>query len=310
MKHDRLVSVVSPVYFGESLVEELVRRVTSEMESADILYEVILVDDGSTDASWDKIKDCTLKNSRIKGVRLSRNFGQHFAVTAGLEAAKGDVVVIMDCDLQDDPSSIHQLLEAHEKGYEVVFTKRIARKHSFFKRLNAKIYNLLFSFFSERLYDVNAGSLVLFTKRVRDIFLRLKDKDRLYIQMLKWIGFPSTYIPVVHHERFAGKSTYNFTKLLKLALQGWTSHSDKLLRFSIYTGFILSLITFVIGVIIVISYFTHGFQPGWPSLFVAILFSTGLVLMSVGITGIYIGKIFEQTKNRPLYIVDQKLNID
>jgi dolichol-phosphate mannosyltransferase len=309
MKTDVVISIVSPVYQGEKLVPELVRRVSKEMIQNEYKYEIILVDDGSSDNSWEAIQNVCLHDEHTKGIQLSRNFGQHYAVTAGLQAASGDVIVIMDCDLQDDPKYIHDLLMAYQQGNEIVFTKRIGRKHSFLKSLNAKLYNALFSLFSERLYHVDAGSLVMFSMRVKNIFLTLQDKDRLYIQMLKWIGFKSTYVPVIHNDRFEGRSTYNFFKLLRLAIQGWTSHSDKLLRFSIYGGFILSGITFMIGILIILRYIFRGFQPGWPSIFVAIIFSTGLILMSIGITGIYIGKIFEQTKNRPLFIVDKKINL-
>jgi dolichol-phosphate mannosyltransferase len=151
--------------------------------------------------------------------------------------------------------------------------------------------------------------MTMFSSRVKDEFVKLKDQDRLYIQLLKWVGFKSTYLPVEHRERFEGKSTYSVSKLFFTAIQGWTSYSDKLLRLSIYSGLAISAITLLVGIYIVVSYFMKSFQPGWPSLIVAILFSTGLILMSIGITGIYIGKIFEQTKQRPLFIIDKKLNL-
>jgi len=297
------------VYRSEPIVDELIKRIITEVGKISDQFEIILVEDGSPDDSWSKIEENCKRHPEVKGVKLSRNFGQHYAITAGLQAATGDLVVIMDCDLQDDPAFIAQLVAAADEGNEIVFTKRIKRKHTLLKSLNAKIYNFLFGLFSERSYDVDAGSLVLFTSKVKEHFLALQDRDRLYLQLLKWIGFKHTYVPVEHRERFAGKSSYNFPKLMKMALQGWTSHSDKLLRFSIYGGFLLSLVTFILGIVIIIRYFLHGFQPGWPSLFVGLLFSTGLILMSIGITGIYIGKIFEQVKNRPLYIVEKKLNI-
>lgn len=306
----KFISVVSPVYKAELILDELVVRLRKVLKELNMSYEIILVEDGSPDHSWEKVEEICEKFKEVKGIKLSRNFGQHYAVTAGLQHAKGDVVIIMDCDLQDDPNSIGMLLNAFQKGNEVVFTKRLKRRHSFLKSLNSAIYNLLFGFFSDRNYDVNAGSMVLMSSRVREIFLQLEDKDRLYLQMLKWIGFKSTYVEVAHHERFSGTSSYSFGKLLKMALQGWTSHSDKLLKLSVYGGFLLSLVTFVLALFIVFQYFLSGFQPGWPSLFVAIMFSTGLILMSIGIAGIYIGKIFEQTKNRPLYIIDRKINID
>lgn len=304
------LSIISPVYRSEAIVDELVLRIGQEVSEITSDYEIILVDDGSPDGSWAKIEANCKKDPKIKGVKLSRNFGQHYAVTAGMAVATGKLIVIMDCDLQDDPSYIPALIKEHQNGNEVVFTKRIKRKHSLQKRVTAAIYNLLFGFFSERNYDVDAGSLVLFTTTVKNIVLQLEDKDRLYVQMLKWVGFKSTYVQVKHNKRFSGESSYTVMKLMKMALQGWTSHSDRLLKFSIYGGFALSLITFLISLVIVVRYFTEGLQPGWPSLFIAIMFSTGLILMSIGITGIYVGKIFDQTKNRPLYIIDKKINLD
>jgi polyisoprenyl-phosphate glycosyltransferase len=216
--------------------------------------------------------------------------------------------VFMDCDLQDDPGHISKLIQKHSEGYDVVFTKRISRKHSIFKQIASKIYNALFWIFSDKNYDVHAGSLVLFTKKVREEFLKIKDKDRLYIQVLKWIGFKQTYIEVEHRERQKGKSSYTFIKLIKIAIQGWTSHSDKLLKMSIYLGFLLAFVSFLSGIAVIAMYFLHGLAPGWPSIIIAILFSTGIILISIGTAGIYIGKIFDQVKGRPLYIISEKVN--
>ena len=308
-KTERIISVVSPVYRSEKIVDELVKRLSESLSEITDNYEIVLIEDGGGDNSWKKIEENCLKDKKVKGIKLSRNFGQHYAITAGMSKASGDIIVIMDCDLQDDPDHIKKLLEEYEKGFDVVFTRRVGRKHSFFKMITAKIYNSLFKLFSDKNYDLNVGSMTMISKRVKDEFLKLKDQDRLYIQLLKWVGFRSTYVPVEHRERFEGNSTYSISKLFVTALQGWTSYSDKLLRLSIYTGLIISILSLLGGVSIVLSYFLLKFQPGWPSLIVAILFSTGLILMSIGIAGIYIGKIFEQTKERPLYIIDEKLNL-
>lgn len=309
MESNVLLSIISPVYRAEEIVEELVKRIINEVSIITPFFEIVLVEDGSPDRSWDKVLLECKKDNRVKGVKLSRNFGQHYAVTAGLSVAQGKAIVLMDCDLQDDPAHIRKLYAKHiDEGFDVVFTTRIKRKHSFFKSVTSKAYNLLFSFFSNKDFDVEVGSLTLMSYRVKDEFLRLKDKDRLYIQLIKWVGFKQTYLPVAHEERFKGKSTYSISKLFFIAIQGWTSHSNKLLHLSVYTGFALSGLTFLIGIYILILFFTQGFMPGWPSLFIAILFSTGLILMSIGIAGIYIGKIFEQTKDRPLFIIDQKIN--
>jgi glycosyltransferase involved in cell wall biosynthesis len=303
------ISIVSPVYQAAGNISQLVSQIMIEISQLTDQFEIILVEDGSTDTSWDEILASCKGSDKVKGLKLSRNFGQHYAVTAGLEFAQGDIIIIMDCDLQDDPAAVKELYAAHLLGNDIVFTKRINRKQSLYKLVTAKIFNLLFRFFSDRRYDVNTGSMVLFTSRIKNIFLELKDKDRLYIQLLKWIGFKQAYVSVEHKPRFSGYSSYNFLRLLNLAVQGWTSHSDKLLRLSVYGGFALSAITLLISIGIIILYFVKGFQPGWPSLFIAIIFSTGLVLMSIGIAGIYIGKIFEQTKDRPLYIVERKSNL-
>jgi dolichol-phosphate mannosyltransferase len=304
------LSIVSPVYMAEQIVAELVKRIKEEVELITTDFEIILVDDCGPDNSWAEIEKQCKVYPFVKGIRLSRNFGQHYAVSAGVAMAKGDNIVIMDCDLQDNPKDIRALLEKRDEGYDVVFTKRIKRQHSFVKNLNAMIYNRLFNFFSEEQYDINAGSLVLFSRRVATQFTALEDKDRLYIQMLKWVGFKSTTISVEHNKRFEGKSSYSLLKLIKLGLQGWTSHSDKLLKISVYLGFVLSFVSFIAGVAIIIKFFFYDLQPGWPSIIVTILFSTGLVLLSIGVMGLYIGKIFEQSKNRPLYIIDKKINLD
>jgi len=303
------ISIVSPVYKSEKIVDELVKRLSDELGKITNRYEIILPEDGSGDGSWERIEKNCEKHKFVKGVKLSRNFGQHYAITAGLSQASGDIIVIMDCDLQDDPVHIKKLFDEFNKGYDVVFTKRIGRKHSFFKKITAKIYNTLFSLFSNKDYDLEVGSMTMISSRVKDEFLRLKDQDRLYIQLLKWVGFRSTYVPVEHRERFEGSSTYSVSQLFLTALQGWTSYSDKLLRLSIYTGLIISILSFLASLFIAVSYFLLQYQPGWPSIIVAILFSTGLILMSIGIAGIYIGKIFEQTKDRPLYIIEKKINL-
>ncbi|MDX1628903.1 MAG: glycosyltransferase family 2 protein, partial [Fulvivirga sp.] len=223
------LSVISPVYMAEKIVPELVKQVKSAVKGLTEDFEIILVEDGSKDNSWGAIEAECSKDKRIKGIKLSRNFGQHYAITAGINAAVGDNIVLMDCDLQDNPKHIQVLMEKRNEGYEIVFTKRKKRKHGLIKTLNSKIYNALFRIFSDKNYDINIGSLVLFSKRVQKEFLRLKDAERLYIQFLKWLGFETTTVEVEHNPRWEGKSSYNFFKLVKLGIQGWTAHSDKLL---------------------------------------------------------------------------------
>jgi dolichol-phosphate mannosyltransferase len=301
------LSIVSPVYQSEKIIDELIKRIHSEVSKITDNYEIILVEDGSKDNSWLKIEENCKKDSKLVGLKLSRNFGQHYAITAGLSKAKGDFIIVMDCDLQDNPNSIPLILETLEQGFDVVFTKRIKRNHSVFKKITAQFYNYLIGVLADKKFDINGGSMLGASQMAVTNFLKIKDKDRLYVQLFKWIGFKQTYVFVSHDERFEGKSTYSFSKMLTLAVQGLTSHSNKLLKLSIYIGFLIAFLSFLIGLTIIALYFIKGFSPGWPSLFVAIAFATGLLLMSNGILGLYIGKIFDQSKDRPLYIIEKIL---
>lgn len=304
------ISIVSPVYKAEKIVDELINRITIELNKITTEFEIILVEDGSPDNCWQRIEENCKKNPHVVGIKLSRNYGQHYAITAGIASARGKTIILMDCDLQDDPIFIKDLIVERNKGFEIVFTKRKSRKHSMLKSLYSHTYNKLFNIFSERKYDVNAGSLVCFSSQVGQAFIQLKDKDRLYLQMLKWIGFKNTTIEVEHRERYEGKSSYSIYKLIKLGLQGWTSHSHKLLKLTSYLGFIIALLSFLAGIGIVIGHLYYKLQTGWPSIIVSVFFSTGLILMCMGILGVYIGKIFEQVKDRPLYIIEKKINYD
>lgn len=307
---NKRLSIISPVYRAENIVDELVSRIGLALDETRVDYEIILVEDGSPDNSWNKIEENCANNKKVKGVKLSRNFGQHYAITAGVEHASGEYIFIMDCDMQDNPNSLVLILEELENGADIVLTKRKKRSHSLFKKLTGYLYNRLIRIISDKRFDIDGGSMVGFNRKVANAFLKINDKDRLYVQMLKWLGFKQIYITVEHNERFEGKSSYTLYKMLSLALQGITSHSNKLLKISVYVGFVISILSFFIGLLILIMYFTNGFAPGWPSLFIAIAFATGVILMSNGIMGLYIGKTFDQVKNRPLYVVDKILNHD
>ncbi len=303
------LSIISPVYKAATIVDELVKRIGAAADKITDDYEIVLVEDGGGDDSWERILENAKITNKVKGIKLSRNFGQHYAITAGLQFCSGDYIIIMDCDLQDNPNAIVDLVAKLKDGYDIVFTKRIAREHGLFKKITGFLYNKLISILADKRFDINGGSMVAFNKKVAQAFLQLNERDRLYVQLLKWVGFSQTHIFVQHDKRFEGKSSYTLYKMISLALQGLTSHSNKLLKLSIYFGFIISLLSFLIGFAIILLYFMNGFSPGWPSIFVAISFAAGLILLSNGILGLYIGKAFEQVKNRPLYIVDKKINL-
>jgi len=308
-----LISVVSPVYRASKIIPELIRRIKEEVSKITDNYEIVLVEDGSPDNSWEVIEASCHNDILVKGIKLSRNFGQHHAITAGIEQARGQYVIVMDCDLQDDPVYIANLYQKALDGYDIVFTRKTAREHSFFKNITANIFNKIFNYLIDnKNYSANnnVGSYSLLTRKAADAFCTITEYQRHYLMVLRWLGFNSTYVEIEHKQRFEGKSSYTLSKLLAHAINGITSQSDKLLRINVTIGICLSLLSFLSIIIIIILYFVNGFMSGWASLITVILFSTGVLLTSIGISGIYIGKTFEQTKNRPKYLIDKFLNKD
>ncbi|PIY09630.1 MAG: glycosyltransferase [Flexibacter sp. CG_4_10_14_3_um_filter_32_15] len=306
-----LISIVSPVYRAEKIVDKLVEQISEEVSKITDNFEIILVEDGSPDNSWEAIERNCQKDKRVKGIKLSRNFGQHYAITAGLEYSQGEWVVVMDCDLQDDPIYISQLFEKAQQGFDIVYTVKKKREHSFFKNFFANLYNHVFNWLidnKEQKSSNQIGSYSLLSRKVVEAFKNYKDYRRHYLMILRWLGFSNTFIQIEHRERFEGKSSYNFSKLLTHALDGITSQSDKILRLTVTLGFVLSVLSILGGIYIIIRTFISSFQSGWASLVVLILFTSGLIITSIGISAIYIGKIFEQTKERPLFIIDKTIN--
>ena len=313
MKNGIHLSIVSPVYLAEGIIDELIKRIRKQILKITENYEIILVEDGSSDNSWQKIEENCKKYKRIKGVRLSRNFGQHYAITAGLHKSKGDYVVIIDCDLQDNPKYIPELVNKSKDGFDIVFTKKRYRKHSIFKNYLGQIFHKVFNLLASDsliLSNGKVGGFSLLTRKVVDAFCKYNEYHRAYLPILRSLGFSSAVISIDHEERFLGKTSYSFSKGLGLALDGIVSHSNKLLRISIYVGFSFVFCGMASIVFIIVKSITSGFQPGWASTMVLFIFCTGLILISIGIVGIYIGKIFIQTKSRPLYLIDKQLNID
>lgn len=306
-----LISVISPVYGAENIIDELVKQLVKELSEISTNYEIILIDDCGPDNSWGKIKENCATNERIKGIKLSRNFGQHSAISAGIDQAKGKYLVIMDCDLQDDPKYISKMYSIINNGYDIVYTYKDVRRHSFFKNLTAFFYIKLLNYLIDdkrHKSDMNVGAFSMISRKVANAFKSYNDYHRHYLLVLGWMGFNSFYMKIEHKQRFSGKSSYTISKLLKHALIGITSQSDKLLRVFVSLGLFVSLLSFLTIFLIIALYFVHGFLSGWASLIVAILFSTGLILSGIGVLGIYLGKTFEQTKNRPKYLIDETYN--
>lgn len=308
-----LLSIVSPVYQAEEIVDHLVQRIIEAVTPITSRFEIILVEDGSPDHSWDRIAWNAAQDARVKGVRLSRNFGQHHAITAGLFHAQGDYVVVMDCDLQDDPKYIPVLLEQARQGYDVVFTYKKERKHSIFKNLSAYLFHRVFNWLSESdnvSSHQQVGAYSLLTRKVVDAYCSLKDYHRHYLLLLRWLGFSSTSVEIEHAERFSGQSSYSLRRLINHALDGITSQSTRLLRLAIGVGAFFCSAAFLSVGILMFLYFAHGFLEGWTSIIVLTLLLSGVILMFLGVIGLYLGKTFEQVKEKPLFVVAEHLNIE
>jgi polyisoprenyl-phosphate glycosyltransferase len=305
------LSIVSPVYRAENLVHELVDEIVKNVEKITDSYEIILVEDGSPDASWEKIMEVCSQYPKVKGLKLSRNFGQHYAITAGLENSNGEWVVVMDCDLQDVPDEIQNLYAKAIEGYDLVFAQRQERKDKFLKRMSSAIFYRIFNYMTDLRQDNTIGNFGIYNRKVINAILKMQDHIRFFPTMSNWVGFKRTYLPVMHSKRMEGKTTYTWSKLFELAFNNMIAFSDKPLRLSIRVGIAMSLFSIAIGFFYLYKYYKHQIDvPGYASLIVSIWLLSGLIILNLGIVGIYIGKTFERVKDRPVYIVDQKLNMN
>lgn len=298
------ISVVIPVYKAEKCLNELYCRLKNSIEKITKDFEIVLVDDCSPDKSWEIINDLSLKDKRIKGIQFSRNFGQHYGITAGLDYCNGDWVVIMDCDLQDSPEEILNIYKKANEGFDMVVVKRTNRKDFWLKKINSYIFYKVFSFFTDSNHDWEIGNFRIISRKVVENFRQMREQLRFFGTLTSWLGFPTAVIEAEHTKRFSGKSTYTLNKLFKLAIETIIAYSDKPLRLSIAFGFILSFLAFIYGGYIFIYSLLHGSTiTGWGSTIVSIYFLGGVIIANLGIIGIYLGKTFDETKKRPLYIV-------
>lgn len=301
------ISIVIPVFNAAPCLPELYRRLVATL-SAD-RFEIVFVDDCSSDASWRVIRDIALADSRVRAIELSRNFGQHPAIAAGLQAATGDVIVVMDCDLQDQPEEIPKLRAAAADGqYDIIFARRKNRSDSAMRRLMSRSTLLVLSLLSGTRVDPEIGSFSLIRRQVAAEYLRVADRHAHYLQVLRWLGFRQTAVDVIEAPRYAGRSSYTWTKLLRHFWNGVVSQSERLLHGSVYVGFLFCAVAFVQVCFLIYRKLYHGITvAGWASLMVVALAVGGLVLFSLGVLGVYIGKIFEQGQRRPPFVVRREV---
>lgn len=300
------LSVVSPIYMAAGCLDELWRRVVAACEAITQDFEIVLVDDASPDNSWAVVERLARNDARVRGVQLARNFGQHHAVTAGLRAARGEWVVVMDCDLQDRPEEIPRLYEkATGEGHLCVMARRNNRSDSPIKRLQSRVFYKVLGYLADlRELDHTLSNFSISRRQVIDDVERMGEAARFYPGFLFWLGYPTGFVEVTHDPRFEGQTSYTFAKLLRHSSNIILSYSSKPLTLCVVAGAVMSAVAFVAALFYMAYAIAYGTSVmGWPSLMITILFSTGAIVLTLGVLGLYIGRILTEVKMRPLYVV-------
>lgn len=307
-----LYSIVIPLYNEEEVAGECIRRVTAVCEKLDGPYEVIFVDDGSADSTREIVGKACAENPSLKLICFSRNFGHQVAITAGMDHAAGDAVVVMDADLQDPPEVIPALIEKYKEGYDVVYAVRSERKgETAFKRWTSKLFYRFLRYMCSIDIPVDTGDFRLISRKVCDVMKTLTERNRYVRGLVSWVGFKQTAVEYVREKRFAGETKYPLRKMMKLSIDGITSFSSKPLTMSKNLGYVTAAAGFIYMMVVLIQKFIlDRTVQGWASLAVLILILGGVQLIMLGVIGEYIARIFDESKNRPLYIIEGKINFD
>jgi dolichol-phosphate mannosyltransferase len=305
------ISVIIPVFNEEKNIAPLLQRLLPVVKQYP--YEIIFVSDGSTDKTEALIKKEAQSNKNIKLISFARNFGHQMGLTCGYQYAKGQIVISMDADLQDPPEIIDQMIEKWKKGAKIVYAKRNQREgDGLFKKTTALLFYRLINFLSDIPIPIDVGDFRLLDREVVDFLNQLPERQRFLRGLVAWPGFPSDFVYFKRDKRFAGQTHYPFSKMLNFALEGIISFSVKPLRLASYLGFFTAGVGFL-GIIYALYrrlFLPHQYWvTGWTALFVAVMFVGGIQLLTIGIIGEYIGKIYQQLQNRPLYIVKEKINL-
>lgn len=302
------LSIVVPLYNEEGNVAPLFERIESVLEQLPESHEIVIVNDGSTDATAERVREEMRRRKNVSLVNLSRNFGHQLAATAGIETAAGDAVILMDGDLQDPPELIAAFVAQWREGYDVVYAIRRSRKgESTFKLLTARLFYRIVRRLTKVDIPVDTGDFRLMSRRVVEALRRSTERHRFLRGLVSWVGFRQIGIPYDRDVRHSGKTKYPFAKMLRFAVDGITSFSDAPLRFASYLGFCASLVAFVYALYVIISKLLNvnplGYTPGWASTIVAVLFLGGVQLIGIGILGEYLGRVYDEVKGRPIYII-------
>jgi glycosyltransferase involved in cell wall biosynthesis len=300
------ISIVSPIYRAEKILPELLRQISDAMRSSELSFEIVLVNDASPDGSWSVMQSLLTEYSSLRVINLSRNFGQHYAIKAGVDNASGEYVVVMDCDLQDNPYEIVSLYNKAKYGFDIVSARRVKREDGVLKRITSKLFFSFYSYWTESNIDGSIGNFAIYHHKVIDAYKQISERGQSLVLFTRWLGFSQESIEVKHQKRFEGKTSYNFSKLIDLAIENIISQSNKPLRISIKFGFLMTFLSFAYGLYLIIRKFMFDIPMGWTSIMVAIFFLAGLVFANLGLLGLYIGRIFDEAKERPLYIIKDK----
>lgn len=306
-----IISFVSPVYKAEKMLEKLVHEIQKVMLEINQPYEIILVDDRSPDNSWELMIQLTSKYTEVKSIRLSRNFGQHPAIMAGLSLAKGEWIVVMDCDLQDQPKEVLKLYNKAMEGFDVVLAKRKNRQDGFLKKMSSLVFSKVYSYLTDTKFDGSIANFGIYNKKVINQVVTMNDYIKSFPLFVAWVGYNAVSIEVEHAERTSGGSSYTFSKLISLAFNTIISFSNKPLKIFVKFGIIISVLSFLFGLITIYRYLDGEISViGYSSLMVSIWFLSGVLITIVGAVGIYVGKIFDQSKGRKSFIIDKQINYD
>ena len=305
-----LLSVVAPAYNEEACIQTFHDRLTevcSKLDGYD--YELLVVNDGSKDKTEELLHEMCRKDPHMSMVSLSRNYGHETAVAAGMDYARGDVIVLMDADLQDTPELIPQMIAKYEEGYDVVNAKRSSRVgETWMKKWTAKKFYQVFAKASGKIHmEENVGNYRLVSRRACDAFCQLKETHRFARGLFAWVGFPTATIEFQRDPRAAGKTKYNYKSMINLAIEGLTSFTTAPLRWATYAGIVAILFAIIYIIYVLVLFFTHNpsLQPGWSSMVIIILLFGSLQLIFLGVIGEYLGRIFDESKHRPLYFIKE-----
>ncbi len=303
------ISVVIPVYNCAGCLPALHARLTATLSALTPDYEIVLVDDRSRDGAWEILTELARSDRRLRVVRLSRNFGQHAAITAGLTRSRGAWTVVMDCDLQEPPEEIARLYAKAQEGYDIVRATREGRRHSAFRRVSASLYRRMLS--EREGGDIEFSTLSIISRKVVVAFLELRDRDREYQLVLDWLGFSQATISFAHAEREGDSpSAYGLRELMRVALDGMFFRTTVLLRWIVLLGFVVAALGGLLGLYAIYSRYVEDTPPGYTSIVVLLVLLSGFIIISLGVVGLYVGRIFDQVKGRPLFVVDEQIDGD